>query len=440
MKPMEDQSVIVIGAGLAGLTAAYRLVAAGREVTVLEASDHVGGRALTDSESWADDQYADFGGELVDESYHAFKALAAELDIELSDRLELSQEEEDDRTAVEGYLRAGRFVYEGALVSQDDKFAAIDVIREAFDAHPPEPHEIIEQWVQRARLRGFPAAAVRSVTSMLDQLDSWDSDMHYVIDSHSRGFRRVKGGTQRLAQALADRLDVKLNSRVTKVERHGGVRVHTASGEMYSASRVVCATNMYATITIGFEPPLPEEKTMAIQSLLPAMGGKVLAQYAEGDKVREAMSHVVYGDGHFNSAWASSPHIESGPAVVTGFLSGVNRHLLTDESAALAALDEFVSTAVGHPVTRLHGVVHNWWADPAFMAITVTPPETIRQQIASMVGAFEQRTHIAGDYTDSTMCGTLEGAVRSGIRAADEVLRIPERFNLNDIEAKLVRS
>jgi monoamine oxidase len=91
-------------------------------------------------------------------------------------------------------------------------------------------------------------------------------------------------------------------------------------------------------------------------------------------------------------------------------------------------------------VTRLHGDTKNWWADPLFMSITVTPPELAREEIASNLCAMERRTHLAGDYTDAVMCGTLEGAVRSGIRAADEVLRNPTRFRLSDVEERLVRA
>lgn len=440
MEPLEDGRVIVIGGGLAGLTTAYRLSQSGVDVVVLESRERVGGRASTNAQGWADGQYADHGGELVDVSYHGFIALAKELGVELSEPVHYTKPDVEDRTAVEGYLRQGRFILGGRVASDEETEAAIASLRQAVDEHPPEPHEIVEQWIRRSRLDGLAALAVRAVARMFDLHDPWDSDMHFVLNAKSRGFRRVLGGTQALAVALAERLDVRVNTSVTKVERTGGVVVHTESGEVFTGTRVVCATNMYRLITMGFDPPLPDSKIMAIQSLLPAMGGKVIAQYADGDSVREALSHLAYGDGAFNAVWAASPHISSGPAVVVGFLSGVNRHLLTDVTSALDELDAFVSIATGHEMTRLHGEVKSWWQDDDYVTITVTPPELMRAGLAALLGAVEQRTHVAGDFTDAGLCGTLEGAIRSGNRVADEILRHPTRFDLSKIEKRLVRS
>ena len=94
----------------------------------------------------------------------------------------------------------------------------------------------------------------------------------------------------------------------------------------------------------------------------------------------------------------------------------------------------------GGPVTRLRGEVKNWWADPIAMGITVTPFDPERPAIAGTLAAMERRTHLAGDYTEAGMAGTLEAAVRSGLRAADEVLRTPQRFHIDDINERLARA
>jgi monoamine oxidase len=437
---MEDGRVVVVGAGLAGLVTAWKLTQAGKDVVVLETADHVGGRALTRADGWQEGQYADLGGELIDLSSRALIAVCHELGVELTEPMAYTAHEDQDCSAVEGFLRVGRFVHEGRVLSTDEKSAVIDRLRTAFAQHPPETHEIVEQWIRRARLDAHTATVVRSVSRMLNEYDTWDSDMHFITGLRSRGFHRILGGTQVLARALAERVDVRLGTTVTKVVRHGGVEVHTATGEVFTGSRVICATNPYGTTMIGFDPPLPDEKVSTILSLLPAMGGKVIAQYAEGDAVRTALSHLMYSDGPFSSAGVSNPHVTSGPAVVAGYLSGVDRHLLADPAAALDRLDQFVALGVGHAVTRLHGEVKNWWADPLFMSMTVTPPEAAREEIASNLCAVERRTHLAGDYTDAATCGTFEGAVRSGIRAADEVLRNPVRFHISDVEDRLVKA
>ena len=79
---LNDRTVTVIGAGLAGLSAAYDLQRAGWKVIVLEARDHVGGRVYS-VRSFAHDQVAEGGGEYIEESHTRMIALAKEFNIPL---------------------------------------------------------------------------------------------------------------------------------------------------------------------------------------------------------------------------------------------------------------------------------------------------------------------------------------------------------------------
>jgi monoamine oxidase len=436
---MDAGQTIVVGAGLAGLTAARKLADEGHDVVVLEAEDRVGGRAFSSREGWSEGQYTDYGGELIDQDYRALTSLCAELGVELTDPIPYATPHDDDLTLVEGYLRVGTFVVDGVVLDRDACLDAAARIRAAAEAHPGVRYEIVEQWIRRACLEPREAAVVRCVAKMLTQLDPWDCDVHYVFGKASGEFMRIVGGTQTLAERLAEGLDVRLGEQVSTVRRTRGVTVHTESGKVYEGSRLICATGPYAMLQIGFDPPMQEEKNEAVLSLLPAMGGKAIAQYAEGDAVRECFRQVVYTDAAFNAAWVTKPD-GTGPAIVTSFVSGKDRHLLADEDAVLAELDELVAHVVGSPVTRLRGETKNWWADPLALSVTVTPAEISRPRIAGTLAAMERRTHMAGDYTDASMAGTLEAAVRSGLRAAEEVLRTPQRFHIDDINERLARA
>ena len=81
---MAGVSVIVAGAGLAGLTAAYELMSMGADVTVLDARDRVGGRVWTIHEGFADRQHAEAGGDMIDEEQTEIRELAASLDFRLA--------------------------------------------------------------------------------------------------------------------------------------------------------------------------------------------------------------------------------------------------------------------------------------------------------------------------------------------------------------------
>src|SRR5205807_7625916 len=134
----------------------------------------------------------------------------------------------------------------------------------------------------------------------------------------------------------------------------------------------------------------------------------------EGDAVRAALTAGCYSDGAINTAWVGNPEVEHGPAVVSGFVCGVARTLLEDEAAAVAALDELVSTVAGRRVTRIAETVKDWTFDPYALAVTVTPGVDQLGDVVAVAAAPDRRIHFAGDYTEERVCGRMEGAVRSG--------------------------
>src|SRR5215831_15754390 len=72
-------SVLVAGAGLAGLTAAFDLLEMGATVTVVEARDRVGGRVWTIRDGFTDRQHAEAGGDMIDEAQREIRDLASSL-------------------------------------------------------------------------------------------------------------------------------------------------------------------------------------------------------------------------------------------------------------------------------------------------------------------------------------------------------------------------
>src|SRR3954466_7622982 len=77
-------SVLVAGAGFAGLAAARDLMALGATVTVIDVRDRVGGRVWTIRDGFAEGQHAEAGGDFIDEDQHEIRSLAAELGLELT--------------------------------------------------------------------------------------------------------------------------------------------------------------------------------------------------------------------------------------------------------------------------------------------------------------------------------------------------------------------
>ena len=77
-------SVLVAGAGLAGLAAAYDLIAMGAGVTVVDVRDRVGGRVWTIHDGFAEGQHAEAGGDMIDEEQHQIRELAQQVGLKLT--------------------------------------------------------------------------------------------------------------------------------------------------------------------------------------------------------------------------------------------------------------------------------------------------------------------------------------------------------------------
>ena len=84
-EPQPGEEVVIVGAGIAGLTAAYRLHQAGVRVRVLEAQRRVGGRMWSLRDHFADRQVVELGGELIDTDHTHLRDLCDELEIPLDD-------------------------------------------------------------------------------------------------------------------------------------------------------------------------------------------------------------------------------------------------------------------------------------------------------------------------------------------------------------------
>src|ERR1041385_3438975 len=89
-KDLAGTSVIVAGAGLAGLTAAHELMSLGADVTVVDARDRVGGRVWTIRDGFANRQHAEAGGDMIDAEQTAIRELAASLGLKLTRILKTS--------------------------------------------------------------------------------------------------------------------------------------------------------------------------------------------------------------------------------------------------------------------------------------------------------------------------------------------------------------
>ncbi len=445
--------VVVIGAGLAGLSVAHRLLGAGIEPLVLEAQDRVGGRILTVRAPFHEGRYVEAGATHV-VGDPALLALMRELRVE---RFEPTRPSPSPRVLLRGGARAVLPV--GAAPPSLDPLtpeeSALEftelwsrAMGEAIDGDPREPG-----WAEgeRGRLDGIPlslAVRQRGGSDALARMLATDIGMGAPADELSAlwiaqqlaairlemtwaGGGRIRGGSDRLPEALAarlgDRVVRRAVARVVRVDAGGALVRFERDGrlEELACERVVVAVPASLVREITFQPGLTTQAHLALHAIRMA---SVVRGWVELDR------EVWSDEGVSGSAWTDDPYGDlramrdlGSPTILGTYASADAARAITalapeERSARLRALVERAHpAAVGH-ITATH--VHAWDEDPwargayAWMAVGVLTgvlPGVLQPM------APHRRVHFAGDWC-SHRPGFMHGALASADRAAREVL------------------
>ena len=445
---MHDCDVVVVGAGLAGLTAARELAGAGLDVVVLEARDRVGGRTLNHSVGERPEDVVELGGQWVGPTQHEVMALAEDLGLATyPTHAEGKNLFEADLGKVKKY--SGTIPMLGPLVMADYGRADLRLkrlIKKVSAEAPweaPKADQLDEQsfatWIRGAArtrtAREALATACRAVfsvepadVSLLHVLfyaassGGWDD----LLDTEGGAQQdRIVGGSQlislRMAEELGDRVQLSAPVKAIRTDADG------VTASEVRARRVIVAVPPALAGRIEYDPPLPGPRDQLTQRMPMGSVIKTMAIYDEPFWRTEGLSGQATSlPGPAQVIFDNTP-ANGSPGVLLAFLEGRDARVLGGATeaerrkAVTGGLARIFGARAGNPSGYLE---KDWSAEPysrgCYAGVLGPGAWTaygmwLREPI--------DRIHWAGTETATRWMGYFDGAVQSGKRAAAEVMR-----------------
>jgi monoamine oxidase len=446
--------VIVIGAGISGLSAALELSRAGLQVEILEARDRIGGRILTQH-----DPLLNHSVELGAEFVHG---LAPEIWFPV-------QQHKLGMTEVEGDL----WCSEPERLEPCNFFGKADKILSAMDDHHPD--ESFLEFLARRFPADDHAEAKHWATkyvSGFNAADPADISVHWLVHSREaeeqiegdRAFH-IAGGYQKLLDIFAQELsgttgdtgvlartNLHLNTVVREITwRPGAVRIsaRNSQGDLTLEAPRALLTLPLGVLQAGnvrLSPALAHDKQVALERL--AMGKVIRVTLCFRERIWECvdqrflstrgssgntskdlsnLSFLFSDDAYFPTWWTQMPErlpVITGwsPARCAELMTGMSDGRIVDRALdSLSALLRVDKPRVQSQLISAY--FHNWDADP-FSCGAYSYVKAGGEGCQKTLAAPQDNTlFFAGEATDTSgHNGTVHGAIASGHRAAKEIL------------------
>ena len=357
-----DKKIIIIGAGMSGLVAAYELVRAGHDVTMLEARDRIGGRVLTIRSPFSNSHFAEGGAARIKPSHHLTLGYANHFNLDL-----------DPFYATSGdYINMSNGNRE--IISNNTYLNASygSILRKEY-------------------------LKIRGGSDLLPHAFSNSSTLNNKIY---------------------------LGVPVTSIQQqNNSVTVQTSNGNQFTADRVLCTVPLTVLNKIQFTPSLSSEKQTAMNGgYRYAPSTRIYMQFQNRFWENESLS----GWGNTDipeEIWQPTWDLAGPTGIIMSYLRWTpaeTMDALSEEERINYVLNRWESIFPGATNNLESGVSQSWAEEEWSQGAWASPTSSQDAALASHIGLAEGRIHFAGEHASDDH-GWMQGALFSGLRAATEI-------------------
>ena len=454
-RPISSVDVVVVGAGLAGLSAAYEIERAGRSVVVLEARDRVGGRTL--NHDLGNGKVTEVGGTFVGPTQDHLMAIATELGIgtfksyDIGESIsflagERGQYTSGDPTTFLSVPGGADLVKAIGLLGGMAKtvpvaapWTAPDATAwdsQTFDtwklANFSEPSgrlalDVIAEQIWGAEPRDLSLLYVAWYVAQAGNEDTAGSLLRLITTTDGAQDSRFIGGSQLISIKMAKQLgtSVVLRAPVRGIQQEKDTVIVESDRGRFVGRHVIVAMPPALAGLIDYQPGLPPLRNQLTQRFPSGSYAKVEAVYDEPFWRDSGLTGQAFGDQAVGATFDQTPP-DGSPGVLIGFIGG--QHARAWDTLDLAGrrqvtLDSFAAY-FGPQAAQPREYIEGRWTNELWSRgdpVGFTPPGVLLgfgTALRTPIG----RIHWAGTETADYWIGYMDGAVRSGQRAAEEVL------------------
>jgi monoamine oxidase len=418
--------VIIIGAGFAGLAAAYYLYKKKIDFIILEARNRISGRVFSYTMDPKENLVVELGAEWVGNSHVRMQGLCGELGLELLDNQFESH-----------LIYKGKYYKNGEWDYSETWKAKLKSIIDNYRKLTPADKIALDKmdWWHYLINNGCTERDL-DIRELLDSTDFGESIRHVSAfaalaeyaesDVKNEMDLKIKGGNSLLAKKIAEKIGddkIKLQHKVNRIVQSskGGVKVFCDNGQEFTGDKIICTAPTFAAKKIKWEPGLPADQLAAMNEL----------QYARINKNPLLFKERFWKEENFDMITDQLPHYfyhatknqDSKKGVLISYTIGDKAAVVANQSDEWKAdvIEQTLKPYFGDVKSLLEKQTNYYWGNDEFSYGSYALYGAGQWfRVMPILKRSHIHTHFAGEHIADWQ-GFMEGAINTGEEAAGKI-------------------